>query len=251
MKRSALYLLFLAVCAVPVTAVPASANTFTYQGDSTVVPPGGDSSSGAGAHTFTFAYDDVTDVLDLSITFQQNAAGFVANLFFFTITDGPMPAPGTQTTVFFDASHADVRVSGYENVAFDGNTEPVINAAAGDLLFSTLLAPGPVLGATATPGLGSVTYTLSLDGSGLPGLSFGTSIGIWLQSMGLYQQFGLFSTYDANSGRLTALEADAGSPAGYGWYDVPHAPTEVPEPFTATLLGTGLAALALRRKKAA
>lgn len=227
---------------------PAFATTYSYTGDTSVVPPGGQVFAGAGENIFTFEYDDTTEILNLTITYQQNAAGHLTNFFFFTISEGPMPVAGTESTIFFDVSHGDIRVTGHESVHFDGATQPAIDAASGNLLFSTLL-PGanPVLAASVTPGVGSVTYKLSLDSSMLPGASFGPFIGIWFQSAGLDPAYGLYTDYNA-AGRLSALEVDIGLPPGYGYYDVSDQDTSVPEPFTGLMLATGLAVARLRRK---
>ena len=234
----------------------ASATTFNFAANSSDTFANSAIFEGSGTFDVLISYDDVTEILDFNITYNANQNGFLTNFFFFTITQGGSPAAGTNTTVFFDASQVGAPViSAYSNVNFDGSTQPIIDTASGALRFSTLNGPAAeVLNSSSATTATTATYNLRLDSALLPGVDFGSSIGIWLQSAGLFLPQGTFATYDAATGRFSELVASIASDGGYGFFDIEGASTtvitgdEVPEPLTSALLLMGvIPALARRR----
>lgn len=236
-------------------AAPASATNFTYEVSSLLPPAGPDVAIGgtAGDASLSVAYDTLSEVISLQATFFENSAGSIANFFFFTITDGAVPdtgISGNETTIFVDLINE--VITGYEYTEINGAVDPTIAAASGDLVFnSDGLNSDALLGASVSPDAGSLTVTLSLASSLLPGVSFGEEIGVWFQYFGIG---GEQVAYD-ESGRLITLAPDIGSEGGYSFIDVAGetttpGETEVPEPGSLALLLIGLSGFLVLRKRA-
>ncbi len=243
-----------------ITSLFASANALAISFETSTFNPPANSEVGvqAGELEISLNYDQATERMDISALFEENANGYKANFFFLTITDGGAPSGEPQSVVFFDAVSPDeIIVSAYDYMPSDTDEEfrPVIASAEGELVFSTLSQETtPVISASQTNSDTTVRYDLALDSSQIPGVSFGSAIGIWMQSMGLYEEFQTTRSYDS-SGALVAIAADISSPGSYGYLDFANATTtldstETPEPATAVLLLAGLVGIASFRKKA-
>ncbi len=248
--KTIITLLFLSLTfASSALAVP-----YTVTGTTTAPIPGASTFSTAGDFDFSFTVDADTQRLSANVNFAANDSGSVADFYFFTLTDGPFEVPGGATTVVVDASNGGLIVSAYENVTFDGGSQPLIEAFSGDLIFSTLAtgSDANVISSSYSSSVTSATSSVEIDLSSLPALNFSATAGIWLQVAGLDRALGTFTEYGTD-GRLTALQASINSAGGYGFYDAEFAPTtqnaEVPEPASILLLGGALGLFGTKRKR--
>jgi len=230
----------------------ASATSYTYEVSTTNPPVDADLveiGGTAGDAIVSFTYDEDTELLTLDATFFENAAGSVADFFFFTITDGSVPATGItdqQTTIFVDLENEYITGSEYA-----GEISTPISAAAGDLVFSSLDDPSGA--ADIVPALEitrsnmQTTIRLALASELLPGVSFGSEVGVWLQYFGLEADQLVYNT----DGSLAVLDPSINADGGYSFIDVSDqisSPSEVPEPATVALLLAGVAGMAFFRK---
>ncbi len=233
----------------------ASATSFTYEVDTTNPPADADLveiGGTAGEAIVSFTYDEDSELLELEATFFQSDRGSIADFFFFTITDGSVPSTGItgdQTTIFVDLENEIVTGSEYA-----GLVDTPIAATAGGPVFSSLGGASTLAETIRAKEIVrsdlETTVRLTLASEFLPGVSFGTEVGVWLQYFGLEEDQLAYNP----DGSISVLNPSINSQGGYSFIDVadqlsaPNAPSEVPEPATVALLLAGVAGMAFFRK---
>ncbi len=238
----------------------ASATSFSYEVDTSTPPMDAmlvEIGGTAGDAIVSFNYDEDTELLDVEATFFENSSGSIADFFFFTLTDGSVPSQGItseQTTIFVDLTNQNgFNISGTQ---YAGEVDQPIDAASGDVVFSSISAPSSLSqilpSSEVIRSQMETTVRLTLASEFLPGVSFGSEVGVWLQYFGLEADQLAYNP----DGSLAVLNPSINSAGGYSFIDVADqiatastpAPSEVPEPATVALLLAGVAGMAFFRK---
>lgn len=193
------------------------------------------------------SYDSNTGLFNWSYTIGRNSAGDFSDGFWLVVTDGENPKQDANEYAILYGDTDSNKLTAYE---YSGQNNANSFAAPGNLLASQSNAFS--LYDNIAEDIRTISFSLSatdinanngIDSVESPGmwkgLNFAEKIGIWFHAS-------TQTEVGYNGDRITSFDYDT-----QGWYDVGNKATSVPEPAILSLLGFGLAAVGVARRRTA